>query len=475
MLPSAGEKLVHTARESWHRGDSADAIRLLSDAIAARPRDGEAPKLLAKVLQSEGRLGAASQVLANWCAETGHANEAVLEGAQLIQQCQRQPLAAAICAKAIATGNASADLFALAGNIERELGDFAAARRHYHSALSANVDLNRWFVLGALAGITRYAGTGEADIASFIAHFEDTRFSARSRAASGFGLAKAYGDFGDFARSAATARVANALVRAVLPWSSAKWRDFVASRRREPIAPVAAADPNAGFVPVFIVGLPRSGTTLTAGRLAGFDRVRDRGELRVMGFIAERLRAANLLHDPPALREAAQLYRTHVIQDDEPARWYVDKDPLNFRHLDLIAAMFPQAKIIHCRRSLRDTALSIWVQDFAHEDCAFAYDFDSLAAYFADYDELMRHWSRTLPLEIHELNYEDMVADPEQATEVMRAFVGVPRRLGENPKKNTVITSASMWQARQPIYRTSVDRWRAYSPHLPELHNIPDR
>ena len=462
-----------TAQALWQQGQVAPARALLDDILAHHPAHPDAATLLAKLLQSQGLLNAASNVMASFCRHSGMAATTTFRCAQFIQQCQRQPLAAALCDEAFALGNASPELHALAGNIAREVGKFHAARTHYLAALEAGVDLNAWFVISALAMNQRYKTRTHADFERFIAHFHDAAYSFRARATTGFGLAKAYDDIGDYANAAQTLREANRLSKQAEPWSRQSWAQWLDARMKSRLFDTelqVASD----FVPVFIVGLPRSGTTLVATQLAKHPDVRDRGELSLLGFIADRLQAGNHYHDAGALREAAALYRTHVIQDDTRVRWYIDKNPNNFRYLDLIAALFPQARIIHCRRDHRDTALSIWSQSFAHAHYAFASDLDDIADFFDGHDKLMQHWQQCIRLPIHSLDYEAMIADAGSTLEKLKAFIGLPRVVtaDSTPSSPAAITSASMWQARQPIYRSSVGRWKNYLAHVPELERF---
>jgi hypothetical protein len=177
------------------------------------------------------------------------------------------------------------------------------------------------------------------------------------------------------------------------------------------------------------------------------------------------------MHDPAALHQAAAIYMGHLRQDDAPARCYIDKNPHNFRHLGLVQALMPQARVIFCRRDRRDTALSIWSQLFAHQDVDYAYDFADIAAFAAGHDRLMEHWQRTLRLPILELHYEDLVAGPEETLRRLRGFIGID---GEEaaPGAATAISTASVWQARQPVYRGAVGRWRAWDAYLPELQRL---
>jgi len=470
--PDEAERLK-TAQALWQQGRVAPARALLQDILAQQPMHPEATPLLAQLLQSQGQLSAASQLMAGLCRHARLQPAITMRCAQFIQQCQRQPLAAALCEEAIAHGHADAGLYALAGNLARELGEFEHARAHYHAALEAGVDLDTWFVLGALAATQRYMDRADPDFARFIAHFENPAGSLPARAATGFGLAKACDDLGDYAEAAHTLRVANRFSKQAQPWSRETWTQWLDTRLRERTPDMSLPAPP-DFVPVFIVGLPRSGTTLAATRLAGHPDVRDRGELPMLHFIAERLQSGNLLRDVSALRQAAELYRVHAVQDDPRVRWYIDKNPNNFRYLDLIAVLFPQARVIHCRRDSRDTALSIWSQDFAHPQYGFASDLDDIADFIRGHDRLMQHWSQSLGLPIHHLDYEAMIANPQSTLRTARAFVGMPSNgvSGAAPGSAAAITTASVWQARQSIYQSSVGRWRNYLPYVPELERL---
>ncbi|MGH8157152.1 MAG: sulfotransferase [Rhodanobacter sp.] len=459
-----------SAQALWQQGQVGPARALLDDILAHQPMHPEATPLLAQLLQSQGQLNAASQLMADWCRHAGLQPALTMRCAQFIQQCQRQSLAATLCEEAIAHGHADAGLHVLAGNLARELGEFELARTHYYTALEADVDLDTWFVLGALAATRRYTDRADPDFARFITHFENPACSLHARAVTGFGLAKAYDDIGDHAHAAQTLRAANELSKQAQPWSREAWTHWLDNRMRLHTleAPLPAT---ADFVPIFIVGLPRSGTTLAATRLAGHAEVRDRGELPMLHFIAEQLQSANLLRDAGALRQAAELYQVHAVQDDPAVRWYIDKNPNNFRYLDLITALFPQARIIHCRRDPHDTALSIWSQSFAHPQYGFASDLDDIADFFRGHDRLMLHWQQRLHMSMYSLDYEAMVADPKSTLASLREFVGLPAAVASETALATTaaITTASVWQARQPIYNSSVGRWKHYLPYVPEL------
>ena len=225
------------------------------------------------------------------------------------------------------------------------------------------------------------------------------------------------------------------------------------------------------MVPVFVVGLPRTGTTLVEKMLARHPQVRARGEMDWLPFLDFELTAKQRRNDPAALRHVASTYMAHLRQDDAPARWYIDKNPHNFRSLDLIASLFPHARIVHCVRNRRDTAVSIWSQLFAHRDVDYAYDLRDIAVFGQGHDRLMAHWRRSLELPVFELKYERLVEQPESMLRQLGDFLGLPNHTGEGPEREagSGIATASVWQARQPIHRGSVGRWHEFAPYLPEL------
>ena len=255
-------------------------------------------------------------------------------------------------------------------------------------------------------------------------------------------------------------------MRARLGWSRAGWQAFVERQCGLPPPQPVAATPERGFVPVLIVGLPRSGTTLAATLLARHPAVRGRGELNWLAHLATHVDSAG--RNAAALAQASALYAAQLRSDDSPARCYIDKNPLNFRHLGHAAALLPDLRVIHCRRDLRDTALSLWQQMFAHEDNAYAYDFAVIAAYAAVYRRLMQHWQDVLDVPRFELDYEALVADSEATLARLHAFLGLDPNSASDAAPQPIKT-ASVWQARQKIHAGSVGRWHAWVPHLPEL------
>ncbi|GEM_PF-114633 len=225
--------------------------------------------------------------------------------------------------------------------------------------------------------------------------------------------------------------------------------------------------------PVFIVGLPRSGTTLTEQILASHPQVFGAGELPDIPRLVKMLAPdyPEDLTDLDGLAELADDYLAELDRLAGPAPSRVtDKMPLNSLHLGLIAKLFPKARIIHCRRDPRDVALSCFVELF-ELDQDFTTRFEDFGRYFLEHERLMDHWRAVLPMPIHELRYEALVADPEPVIRDLLAYCGLdwdPACLAFQETERTVQTP-SRWQVRQPLYQTSIGRWRRYERHMTPL------
>ena len=232
--------------------------------------------------------------------------------------------------------------------------------------------------------------------------------------------------------------------------------------------------------PVFVVGMPRSGTTLVEQVLASHHGIVGLGELPHMARISDAiggglssgegyLASLSQLDAPGAARFADEYLGAYRGCPPEALR-IIDKLPHNFERLGLIALLFPRARIIHCRRDPLDTCVSIFMQSYigTHE---YAYDLGTLGRYYREYEGLMAHWREVLPLPIFECAYEDMVRNFEPTTRAMLDVLGLdwdPACLDYH-QRGSAVSTASLWQVRQPLYGTSLERWRRYEPHLGPL------
>lgn len=227
--------------------------------------------------------------------------------------------------------------------------------------------------------------------------------------------------------------------------------------------------------PVFIVGMPRSGTTLTEQILASHPHIFGAGELVQIPFLSKKFAGEHnekLQEITPEVRiQAANEYTSYIHELDPTGKtFHTDKLPMNFMYLGFISSIFPNAKIIHCRRNPLDIGLSCFIETFnlAHD---FSIDLEVFGHYFMNYHRIMEHWKAILPIKIYDLKYEDLVTNQEVHTRELLSFIGLEWREECLHFYDTerAVNTPSRWQVRQPIYNSSQARWKNYKKHLSPL------
>jgi tetratricopeptide (TPR) repeat protein len=230
--------------------------------------------------------------------------------------------------------------------------------------------------------------------------------------------------------------------------------------------------------PVFIVGMPRSGTTLVEQILASHPAVAAGGELSTITNLAGEVKGAAGEAYPSGvsalggdeLGRLAAAYAERLDRVSRDAARVTDKMPFNFMHVGFIATLFPDATILHCRRDPLDTCLSCFFTSFG-ENLLFAGNLEALGRYYLDYSRLMAHWSRVLPRPPLDIAYERLVNDTEGTVRSLLAHCGLdwhPACLAFH-RTGRGIRTPSRWQVRQPIYSRSIGRWRHYERELAPL------
>ncbi|HEX5959815.1 MAG TPA: sulfotransferase [Rhodanobacteraceae bacterium] len=455
----------------------AEAEAILRELLAADAADAASAFALARLLQGQGRTAAAAATLRACLARDPHASDAnlAIQAIELLDDCDRKRDAAAIALSAISGNPEDARLHAYAAMLQMQLGKFEQARAHYLFALQRDEHAWEWHMPIGLSAAQRYANGQHPDFELFRGGLQHKDLSGKARAELHFALGKAHDDIGDYEEAARHFREGNATVRRLTKWSRKAWRRTVEARlASKPIA--HRLESSAEFTPIFIVGMPRSGTTLIAELLSRYPKVCNRGELPWVATLSER---PGLSGSPgrAELQRAAETYAAQSRRDDAgDTHWFLDKQPLNFCYIDLILAMFPDAKIIHCQRNPRDTALSLWSQCFLKDVQGYSYDFDDISLVMRGCDKLMAHWNSRHPGSIRTLRYEELVSDPERVSGALAGWIGLPTRTDTPPAESrSSISTASLWQARQPINTRSIGRWRNYAPYVPELLHFPEQ
>lgn len=241
-----------------------------------------------------------------------------------------------------------------------------------------------------------------------------------------------------------------------------------------------------GRAPIFIVGMPRSGTSLIEQILSTHPGVHGAGELTDLDAVVRSIGTASgragdaypelargLSTDD--FRRLGEAYAERVWKLAPEAERITDKLPANFLHIGLIHLMLPHAKIIHAMRDPMDSCFSCYSRLFEGNNLDFSYDLGSVGRYYVRYIELMRHWQRVLPRgTLLDLRYEDMVADTEGQARRLLDYLELPwdERCLDFHRNRRVVKTASVAQVRRPIYRSSVARWKHFEAHLGPLLDI---
>ena len=331
--------------------------------------------------------------------------------------------------------------------------------------------------ISAYVSLVRGKRIGPSDaalLAAIQALLRERSIPANDRISLHYTLGKAYDDLGDYKQAITQFDRANELAAARMR-AEGRWFDrrahraFVDQAIARFSAEGLARQPPSGSesaLPIFIVGMPRSGTTLIEQILSSHPQIGAAGELSY--WTDRRSLVAQVPESAAALQQLAEDYLVRLSAASPSSLLVTDKMPANFLVLGLIHLVLPRARIIHCGRHPVDTCLSIWSTplgnplDFVHERA-------NLVFYYEQYARLMEHWRRVIPADrFLEVDYEALVADPERATRTMLEFCGVPWDAAclQHERNRHLIMTPSLWQARQPIYRDALERWRRYEPWL---------
>ena len=320
-----------------------------------------------------------------------------------------------------------------------------------------------------------------ADIERLAMVLDRANSSVEDRITAGFALGRLLDDAGRYDEAFPRYAAANDLRRR--NWPAIGDRFDAAAFRRSVDALIATNTPQqlaetAGSaispeLPVFVVGMPRSGTTLVEQICASHSRVFAAGELdsiaRMVGALARQQSPATKLSE--AGRRAADAHVVHLHGLGRGTLRVVDKLPDNVLLVGLIARLLPRARIVYCSRDPRDISLSCYFQLFSDGAQFFSYDLADCGSRCRDVQRLAAHWLELLPLHMIEVNYETMVADLEGQSRRLMEFLGLdwePGCLDFHRTERTVAT-LSHWQVRQPIYSSSIGRWRHCEKHLAPL------
>lgn len=366
----------------------------------------------------------------------------------------------------------------------RVVGQLKEAGKAWQRAVELKPDMGAAHRM--LAELNRFTGD-DCDIAAMEAMLSDPAIDPMEAANLCFAVTAAYEDIGEYDRAFAFLDRANHLKRASVAYNPARDAS-IAERIKAVFTPEFLQSLSgrgcADARPVFIVGMPRSGTTLVEQILASHSHVLGGGEtaaLRdsVSGFAGGTLAdALDMISSaaPAELQRAGQAYIDAALPTAAKARRCTDRRPLNFWHIGFIHLFLPNARIVHCRRNPADTCFACYRTSFIDGQYPFANDLADIGGYYRLYDDLMRHWQTVLPGRIFDVRYEDIVGNQQEETNRLLEYCGLPWEnacMSYFRSERPVVSHAAI-DVRQPIYRDALRRWKRYERHLGPLFEAFD-
>ena len=485
LSPRLADAYINFAAVQTARHQHADALRALDALLAFAPGHARALAARALTLKALDRLDEALDAAKRAALQAPESPEPHNAMGQVFQAMgDFEPALAAYDRAAALPGPAQQDAIANRGALFMEFGRKPEALKALEDAAKAFP--NSPGILFSQTDIKRFE-RGDPLIARMQALLEREGISLADRATLHFGLGKAFLDIGDSEAAFRHYDEGNRLKRSTYAYDAdadERWMESVAQVFSPALLKAKADEGARSDLPVFVLGMPRSGTTLIEQVLASHPMIHGAGELkRLPALIDEAGSFPASVRDmtPAQLKAIGEGYLAQVAPMAAGARHVVDKMPSNFIRAGMIRLVLPDARIIHCRRDPVDTCLSCYTKLFADEQ-AFTYNQTEVGRFHRAYQTLMAHWRAVLPAShFLEVDYEAVVDDLEREARRMLEFLGLPwddavLRFHETERP---VRTASVNQVRQPIYRSSSGRWRAHAaqlkPLLAALAVDPDR
>jgi tetratricopeptide (TPR) repeat protein len=440
-----------------------DALVLKGYILATHYQKGdEAIEVLEKALSYKPSLHQAHAHMALALATAGRLDEAVKHGL-----------------KAIKIAPKEAAYHQNVGNIYLQLGNRNEAIKYLTKSCTLNPDFGQAFY-----NLSRVQNFTERD-RQMIHRMENALGHAMpviSRQYFHFALGKAYDDLGECDNAFTNYCHGNRLVHTNYDKKKHnRIEKFIKRSYKPKISDKPQISSKHKQKPIFIVGMPRSGSTLIDQVLAAHPRVHSIGESSLLSNIAIKHSDTNIFTFPFGIQHINNKEKSFLANEylaaisegiSNKITHIVNKQLENFVLLGLIASTFPNAKVIHAKRHPLDTCISCYFQNFEHiHDIAWSFNLSNIGHYYHRYHEIMKHWRHALSMQILDVQYEKMVDDFESSTRRILEFCELewdPQVLDFDTQKRTVRT-ASLVQVREPIYTRSVARWRKYAKHLSPL------
>ena len=371
------------------------------------------------------------------------------------------------------------------GNMYQQMGNFEKAKNNFE--IVSKIDQSNTAVDKSISTMHKYSNDKDPHLILMIKKLDKIKDDENLKSLY-FALGKAYEDIENFKESFKYLKLGNQIADKQINYNTDNDKNLFAEIKRVFKSSHKKDNTNSKKKIIFILGMPRSGTTLVEQIISAHKNVYGGGELsymedaikKVIGYKAEK---SNVLYESfknvkdfsynelkIAELEYTEKLKFHVYNEE----FVTDKAPLNFRWIGLIKLIFPNSKIIHCCRNSMDICYSNFKNSFSAGSLGFCYNMEKLGNYFNMYKDLMTFWNDQLKNEIYNLTYENLINDKEAEVEKLLKFCNLDWDENcLNPHKNKkLVATASLAQIRSPIYQSSINKWKNVDDELNDLKKI---
>ncbi|MGE4562261.1 MAG: sulfotransferase [Rhodospirillales bacterium] len=484
MTPAAAadaERRLRRAVEDFHAGRLQAAEKTLIGLQGIQPGVPDVLHLLGLIALQTNRPAAAVVHLRKALKAKPDSAELHKQLAAALWQSGAKGKAVAAAERAAAIAPGDADVLTSLGNLFAKSGRLDDAEGAYRRALHANP--SRVLPYANIAHLKTYTEAGD-DAAAIEDALAAAGLVDKDAITLNLTLGKIYDDVGEHDKAFAALEVGNSIKKRTTNYDIDAAEALMESALQvfdQPLLDELRGNGSPSDGPIFVLGMPRSSTTLVEQILSSHSRVYGAGELNEMRELVWRHLAAGANRQarcfvagditPGLLNKLGPSYAEAITRYAPDSPRIVDKMPLNFIYIGVIALALPNARIVHCIRDPVDTCLSCYMKIFNDAELNYSYDLNHLGRYFAAYTRLMDHWRRLLPGRMVELRYEALVAEQERETRRLLDACGLEWEDGclRFYKTERQVETASIMQVRQPIYDHAIQRWRHYEGHLGPL------
>ena len=462
---------AHNNLGNAHRGQHKpeEAIHAYNEALSLKPNFAEAHNNKGIALQTLGRLEEAEASYKQAIALKPNFAGAYYNLGIIFQEQGRSAEAEASYTEAIRLEPDYAEAHNNLGAALQEIGRLDEAEASYMRALALKPD---YAEAHRNLAITKKFDAKDEQYSKMLELYLDENISAEQRCHINFGLAKACEDFEDFGQALSHYNEGNCLRKQLLDYDISQDVDlFGAIKCAYPKLKQNSLEPNNFLMdlrPVFIIGMPRSGTTLVEQIISASPQVTGAGELNYISQFGRQLATGSSQINSSSLLEFREIYLQKLKSVSMGKSIVTDKMPQNFRFIGLVAAAFPEAKIVHVKRNPAAVCWSNYTKYFPSNDLGYSYALEDVVSYYSLYENLMEFWANSLEDRIYNLDYELLTVNQESETRRLIDYLGWDwNETHLSPQDNTRrVKTASNTQIRKKVYQGSSEQWKKYEPFL---------